>query len=272
MPTVGPWVQPDDVSMSAPLNLNLWWTAYSADGTYIVLRQSMLSQSAASSGSPGPGASAWENYVVIASHVTLGTPPVEPDPPPGATLELEAEFGTLLVARLRGTLENTYLDGGTGGPTPIAGVWQLPTSRIVAEGASAPLNGGVGVGVFLTTQVDSTTGLGQGTIQEFATPDQDVVAAGGAVGWQIGTTYSADWTDMDPWPGMLYQLRVFGPLDEIGDLLFDYTYRPPRYRFIREGRTPTRGHQRASGVMGSIPLRGRQGDKWGLRGRQNSNL
>jgi len=42
--------------------------------------------------------------------------------------------------------------------------------------------------------------------------------------------------------------------------------------FIVEARTPLRGRQRTSGTTGSIPLRGRNRQPYGLRGRQNADL
>ena len=42
--------------------------------------------------------------------------------------------------------------------------------------------------------------------------------------------------------------------------------------FIVEARTPLRGRQRTSGTTGSIPLRGRNQQPYGLRGRQNADL
>lgn len=47
------------------------------------------------------------------------------------------------------------------------------------------------------------------------------------------------------------------------------TLRPPRYRTTE--RTPLRGRQRASGVTGELPMRGRAGTPYGLRGTQESN-
>lgn len=71
----------------------------------------------------------------------------------------------------------------------------------------------------------------------------------------------------DTFMGLLYaQPGAFGAPDpSIASARVTY------FALITPGRTPLRGRQRAAGVSGSIPLRGRNNAPYGLRGRQEAN-
>ena len=264
MPTFGDWIQPDDVTEFQDLARRTWVSqANTATGALL----------GPGSENTGFGISqAFAQYVIsggfdeftvqtlFLSMMARDLPPVTPDeedwPAAATDLELEAPQGTLLSGHYSGNLLGW--SGSQGGRLllvagevfdPATWVsssqhlrWLTPAELVdsgVSEVASVAPGGTTPVDLTLTS-VQDVDGLGVLCV----VTDSQVTGSA----WSDTSEVRLSMTD------------------------WSYLYRPPRYRFVFAGRTPLRGRQRASGVMGSVPLRGRQGDMWGLRGRQNSNF
>lgn len=232
------WVQPDDVEATITL-ANWHWTQHdsppSEDG--YVLFYSNTEQARAFK--LESGFERFETVCPVASLDNCPATPVSPDPPVGMTVEYEDTDGVLLTARLRGSIRNAADSG-----TPTAGVWEIPEATLDPGQDTLDMSGHIGptfdtaggANVFLTTVVDTMLLGGDWTVQAFETPYQDFPASL-RVGWKISSTAGAFETGLtypdafvtDFW-GVPADLDA--PLWGSTNRFVDYTYRPPRYRFV----------------------------------------
>ncbi len=210
-----------------------------------------------------------ETIVSVVEREQLDAPAIWPgDPPPGAVdYEHESPTGIVLRAKMTGAVETVTVGTGATEP-PVTQVREIAPANL-DPGVTVPPLGRVGPEHPWAGSLVSQL-LGDGVL-DFETPYIDFESAP-RVGWQFGEIHSLNESEAGEVGdlGFSYQTALTGPTPSGVTVTYEWT--PPRYRWIFAGRVPVRGRQRASGVMGSIPLRGRQGDKWGLRGRQNSNL
>lgn len=300
MTTVGPWVQPDD----ATIDVNLTYIGYADHG--LAFDGEFANNQTATPGTVGAPAAAFITYEagdvrhlaasVLAFDLNDQTyPRVHPSSLPPNALDYEFEYGvptgipTDDPIRIAGTLLNDVVTGDDGAPeTQYTGELRgFSTNGYTIDGALSPpfrLDpdgfASAGISAYLVGDL-----YGGSVLATLAPPAQPGAPGGFAessldVDVDLGQPDSAGWIT-----ALLRFPASFGTVSAITSLNYQQafgfnpfsvvarvTYQPVRYRFIFAGRTPIRGRQRASGVMGSIPLRGRQGDVWGLRGRQNSNL
>src|ERR1044072_2353495 len=251
MPFYGEWEQPNDATRAASLGAGFLTQrdsfqigeegALPPPGEWLLLHTTFPFSASSSTASRAfyPGWSRWETIVVVADDSVCVCFPVTPDfddwPAGAVDVEVDSDDpGTLLTARLRGSLRNAANAG-----LPTAGVWEIPASALDPGESSggfigpSPTTGGSEV--FLTSTVDTNPGgLGSWTAQPFDTPWQDIDPDVQRVGWRIGSTQSVhevDLADGDEFVTDYWGIPASSVDPRWGstDRRLEYTYRPPRY-------------------------------------------